>query len=200
MDEWLWSWGGHSGRNQGPTSTDTLPSLHMLLLADVQVVLFSHSWQGCLADLLGSPAECLHGGWRNSFMLRGTSFSGNGTSFSGNGTSRHKLCKVAILSCQNKQMGLHVASCLPYSGCPTNTCEISSSVSEVRASVREWKPPSCQLKKDVQHESCKFYLEQNEDHNLQTALRIALRSCSKEVMGTVHAIYEFRHVVKHTFW
>ena len=187
MDEWLWSWGGHSGKNQGPASTDTLPSLHTLLLADVQVVLFSHSWQGCLADLLGSPAECLHGGWRNSFMPRGTSFSGNRA-------SRHKLCKVAILSCQNKQMGLHVASCLPYSGCPTDTCEISSSVSKVRASVREWKPPSCQPKKNAQHESCKFYLEQNEDHNLQTALRIALRSCSKEVMGMVHLIYKFSEV------
>lgn len=113
---------------------------------------FPRSWRGCLADLLGSPAEYLHGGWRNSFMPRGTSFSRNKA-------SRHKLDKATIFSYQNKQMVLHVASCLPYIGCPTNTCGISSSVSEVRASIREWEPPSCQRKENAQHGTCTFYLE-----------------------------------------
>lgn len=52
---------------------------------------FPHSWQGCLADLLGSLTEYLDGGWRNSFMPRGTLFSRNKA-------SRHKLCMETILS------------------------------------------------------------------------------------------------------
>lgn len=102
---------------------------------------FPRSWQGCLADLLGSPTEFLDGGWRNSFMPRGTLFSRNKA-------SRHKLCKVTFLL-SNKQMVLRAASCLPYIGCPTNTCGISSSVSDVRASIREWEPPSCQLETNM---------------------------------------------------
>lgn len=55
----------------------------------------SRSWQGCLADLLGSLYRVFRdGGWRNSFMPapKGRCL------FSRNKASRHKLCKVTILS------------------------------------------------------------------------------------------------------
>lgn len=74
---------------------------------------FPRSWQGCLADLLGSLTEYLDGGWRNSFMPKGTLFSRNKA-------SRHKL-QGDNSQLMNKQMVLHVASCLPYIECPTNT-------------------------------------------------------------------------------
>lgn len=124
-------------------------------------------WQTCW--------EALQSFW---MVAGGTHSCPEGRCSTGTKASRHKLCKVTILL-SNKQMVLRTTSMPALHWVPYKYLGISSSVSDVRASIRVKEPPSCQLEQHAQHGSCKFYLEQSETLIWRQHFRQLLSNCSK---------------------